>query len=54
MLKDTTRLDRVITCPRCGMAVWEPTLETAGCTTCRILDGRSALPLEGDEKARTH
>lgn len=53
MLKSTARLDRVITCPRCGMAVWEPTLETAGCTTCRILDARSALPLDGDEKGRT-
>ena len=54
MLTRADRLGRVITCPRCGMAVWEPTLETAGCPTCRILDARLALPLDGDEKAGTH
>lgn len=51
MLTRTDRLRHVVTCPRCGFAVWGPRLETAGCPTCRMLDHRLALPLDGDEKA---
>lgn len=31
---------KVVTCPRCGVAVWEPTLTRVGCPTCKILDKR--------------
>lgn len=44
------RLAKVVTCPRCGLAVWEPRLETEGCPTCRIIDTRAvALPLDRGE-----
>lgn len=51
MLTRTDRLRHVVTCPRCGFAVWEPRLEATGCPTCRALDSRQALPLDSDEKA---
>jgi uncharacterized paraquat-inducible protein A len=31
---------KVVKCPRCGVAVWKPRLDTDGCPTCRILDSR--------------
>jgi|JI10StandDraft_1071094.scaffolds.fasta_scaffold112397_8 hypothetical protein len=30
----------VVTCPRCGLPVWQDYLDGPGCPTCKVLDSR--------------